>query len=59
LTNHRAARSLRDDFEFCAVTLSEQQTLELLRRSMNSQIADHLWKLIAQSEPHPMDVWDD
>lgn len=57
--NHRAARSLRDGSEFRAVILSERQTLELLRRSMTPQIADHVWRLLEQSKPHPLDARDE
>jgi hypothetical protein len=54
--NHRAARALRDRHEFLAFVLGESETLELLRRSMGRLIADHYWKRMLQSKPHPNDV---
>ena len=54
--NHRAACALRDGIEFFAFVLSESETLELLRRSMGNTIADHYWKRMADSTPHPDDV---
>jgi hypothetical protein len=41
--NHRAARALRDGSEFIVYLLPENETLELLRRSMGRFTADHYW----------------
>ncbi len=57
--NHRAARALRDGVDFCAVILTEEQTLELLRRSMGSSIANHIWLELTLSKPHALDAWDE
>ena len=54
--NHRGARALRDRHEFFAFVLGESETLELLRRSMGRSIADHYWKRMLHSKPHPGDV---
>ncbi len=54
--NHCAARSLREGKDFFVVVLDEADTLHLLRRSMGSQIADHIWRLLAESKPHPDDL---
>ena len=53
--NHRAARTLRDGSDFFAAVLGEAETLELLRRSMGEANADHYWKQMLASKPHPMD----
>lgn len=54
--NHRAARALRDGKDFFVFILSEDETLELLRRSMGRADADHYWKRLSESEPHPDDA---
>jgi hypothetical protein len=54
--NHRAARALLEDRDFYVYVLNEQETLELLRRSMDATTADRLWNRLAQSKPHPDDL---
>jgi hypothetical protein len=54
--NHRAARALRDRHQFLAFVLDESETLELLRRSMSVSLADHYWRRLLQSKPHPNDA---
>ena len=54
--NHRAARALRDRKDFFALLLNEAETLELLRRSIGAGVADHYWRRMADSKPHPDDV---
>jgi hypothetical protein len=53
--NHRAARALREQRPFFAAVLDETETLELLRRSIGAAIADHYWKRLKASTPHPND----
>lgn len=53
--NHRAARALRLGEPFFAAELSESETLELLRLSMSPAIADHFWRRMLASRPHPAD----
>jgi hypothetical protein len=53
--NHRAARALQLGEPFFAAELSESETLDLLRLSMNPAIADHFWKRMQASRPHPDD----
>lgn len=53
--NHRAARALRLGEDFFAAVLSEDETHELLRMSMNPAIADHYWKRLLASKPHADD----
>jgi hypothetical protein len=53
--NHRATRALRLGEPFVAAVLSEDETLELLRMSMSPTIADHYWKRMLTSKPHPLD----
>jgi hypothetical protein len=54
--NHRAARALRDRTEFVVYLLPEYETLELLRRSMGSTVADDYWQRMVRSQSHPNDV---
>jgi hypothetical protein len=54
--NHRAARALRDRHDFYALVLNEPETLELLRRSLGSTLADNYWQRMLHSKPHPDDV---
>ncbi len=54
--NHRAARALREGKSFFVVVLDEADTLQLLRRSMGSHMADHIWRLLAESKSHPDDL---
>jgi len=56
--NHRAARALREQVPFFTVVLDEMETLRLLRRSMGAPIADHYWKRLKASIPHPNDQGD-
>lgn len=53
--NHRATRALRLGEPFFAAVLSERETHELLRMSMHPSIADHYWKRLLASKPHPSD----
>ena len=53
--NHRAARALRLGEDFFAAVLSEDETHELLRMSMNPAIADRYWKRLLASKPHADD----
>jgi hypothetical protein len=53
--NHRATRALRLGEPFSAAVLSEAETLELLRLSMNPAIADQYWERMRRSKPHPDD----
>ena len=57
--NHRAARALREQLPFFTVVLDETETLRLLRRSMGAPIADHYWKRLKASTPHPNDKQGD
>jgi hypothetical protein len=53
--NHRAARALRLGEPFFVAELSESETLDLLRLSMNPTVADHFWRRMLASRPHPAD----
>lgn len=53
--NHRATRALRLGEDFFAAVLSEDETHELLRMSMNPAIADCSWERMRLSKPHPDD----
>ncbi|MBB6144291.1 hypothetical protein HNQ77_002243 [Silvibacterium bohemicum] len=53
--NHRAARALRLGEPFFVAELTESETLDLLRLSMNPAIADHFWNRMQASRPHPAD----
>ena len=52
--NHRAARALRDGSDFFAAVLDENETLELLRRSMGKANSDDYWKRMLASKTHSM-----
>lgn len=54
--NHRAVRALRNRTEFLVYLLPEDETLELLRRSMGRITADAYWLRMAHSQTHPNDV---
>lgn len=54
--NHRAARALRERQDFHVYVLDEPETLELLRRSMGTSMADHFWFRLAASKSHPADL---
>ena len=49
--NHRAARALRDGSEFIVYLLPEDETLELLRRSIGRWTADHYWNRMRDRTP--------
>jgi hypothetical protein len=53
--NHRAAQALLLGEPFFAKVLNESETLDLLRLSMSPVIAEHLWKRMLASRPHPDD----
>ena len=54
--NHWAARALRDGIEFVVHLLPEAETLLLLRFSMAKDMADHWWRRLAASQPHPHNI---
>lgn len=53
--NHRAARALQLGEPFFVAELSESETLDVLRLSMNPAVADHFRKRMQASKPHPDD----
>jgi hypothetical protein len=53
--NHRAAQALLLGEPFFAKVLNESETFDLLRLSMSPVIAEHLWKRMFASRPHPDD----
>ncbi|WP_158792754.1 hypothetical protein [Granulicella sp. L60] len=54
--NHRAARSLREGKNFFVYVFDEAETLQILRRSMGTHLADLIWSALAESRPHPDDL---
>lgn len=54
--NHRAARALRNGSEFVVYLLSEDDTLNLLRRSMGPFAADHYWNRMLRLRPSQGDL---
>jgi hypothetical protein len=47
---------LRENRDFYVYVLDEAETLELLRRSMGARVANHFWRRLAESKPHPDDL---
>jgi hypothetical protein len=54
--NHPATRALREGSEFLVFVLSEPETFDPLRRSMNNTIANDYCSRMLQSKPHPDEV---
>jgi hypothetical protein len=53
--NHRATRASREQRPFFAAVLNQTETLELLRRSIGAEAANHYWAQLSFSDPHPND----